>query len=253
VVAKLPRIGLYSPWTGSMDEGWMRWVFDTWKVPYTTVRNEMLRAGELARFLDVLVLPDVSASSLDAGRALGSAPDEFTGGLDPEGSVAVEEFVRGGGTLIAWRGSANWAVELFELPLTDAAAEKKKDGEATFSCPGSVLRAIPEDSLYTAGLSDSLALFCAGGNAWYAAEPKKGEKKDERKLDVLLRYAPTRVLLSGWIRSPETIEGRAAWVRAQHGKGAIHLFGFSPQYRGWSQATFQLVFRAALLDGVRAP
>jgi hypothetical protein len=27
----------------------------------------------------------------------------------------------------------------------------------------------------------------------------------------------------------------------------VHLFGFRPHYRGWSQATFHLLFRAALL------
>jgi len=37
-------------------------------------------------------------------------------------------------------------------------------------------------------------------------------------------------------------------VRVEHGKGAVHLFGFRPQYRGWSQAAFQLLFRALLLE-----
>lgn len=71
---------------------------------------------------------------------------------------------------------------------------------------------------------------------------------DQPQMEVLLSYAPTRVLLSGWIRKPEVIEGRAGWVRAEHGKGRVHLFGFRPQYRGWSQATFDLLFRAILLD-----
>ena len=65
-------------------------------------------------------------------------------------------------------------------------------------------------------------------------------------------YAPERVLLSGWIRQPEAIENRAAWVRAEVGDGAVHLFAFRPQYRGWSQSTFPLVFRAILFEeGVR--
>jgi hypothetical protein len=37
-------------------------------------------------------------------------------------------------------------------------------------------------------------------------------------------------------------------VRATHGQGAVHLFGFRPQYRGWSQASFQLLFRALLFE-----
>jgi hypothetical protein len=237
----MPRVGLYSPWSGSSDEGWMRWLFDTSKLPYVTVRNEMIRAGKLASFVDVLVLPDVSTSTLDAGRAPGSAPSEYTGGLDPEGAIAIEEFVRDGGTLIALGGASSWAIQLFQIAVTDATKEKDA---SEFSCPGSVLRTIPEESWLTAGLSDSIAVFFSGNTAWKLQEGKK----DEPAPKVLLRYAPTELLLSGWIKKPEVIAGKAAWVRAEHGKGSVHLFAFSPQYRGWSQQSFQLLYRAILLD-----
>ncbi len=250
-LASLPRVGLYTPWSGSMNEGWMRWVFDTFELPYVRVRNEMLRAGELGRFLDVLVLPNMSERQLDEGRAPGTVPDEYTRGLDPEGAVAVEEFVRGGGTLVAMSGSAEWAIELFQLPIEDVA---RGEGSGDFACPGSVLRTVPEPAhAATAGLPDSIAVFFSSGNAWSVAKPDERKHadgtKDERAIDVLLRYAPSRLLLSGWIREPEVIEGRAAWVRARHGEGAVHLFGFRPQYRGWSQASFPLLFRAILLGG----
>jgi hypothetical protein len=65
---------------------------------------------------------------------------------------------------------------------------------------------------------------------------------------VLLRYAPERVLLSGWIREPQVIENHAAWVRCEVGKGSVHLFAFNPQFRGWPQSTFPLIFRAMLLE-----
>ena len=71
---------------------------------------------------------------------------------------------------------------------------------------------------------------------------------DKRKVDFLVRYAPTRLLLSGWIAKPEIIADRGAWVRTTHGQGAVHLFGFRPQYRGGAQASFQLLFRAMLFD-----
>jgi hypothetical protein len=176
-------------------------------------------------------------------------PERFAGGLDPEGAVAVEAFVRGGGRLMCLDRSAAWAIELFGLPLEDVA---KGEAAGEFACPGSVLRAVPEEHDLTAGLPDSLALFFAGSSAWKVAEAKEPEGEvapaDERRLEVLLRYAPTRLLLSGWIRAPEVIAQRAAWVRAEHGAGAIHLFGFRPQYRGWSEEAMKLLFRAALLD-----
>jgi len=247
VLRRAPRIGVYAPWNASMSEGWLRWVFDTWKLPYTTLRNEHIRAGALGERFDVIVLPDVNPSTLDDGREPGSVFSDYVQGLDPEGAAALEEFVRAGDTLIAIGGASRWAIDVFDLPLTDMTREKSKDSAEEFSCPGSVLRAVAEPSTFTAGLDGSLALMFAGGSAWRVDE-RKGEPKAKQP-QVLLRYAAERVLYSGWIRAPQAIEDRAAWVRAPYGDGAVHVFGFSPHYRGWSQSTFQLLFRAALLDG----
>jgi hypothetical protein len=249
----MPRIGLYAPWSGSMDEGWMRYALDTDRIPYVGVRNEMLRAGSLASFIDVLIIPDIGGGTLDSGRALGSIPDRYTGGLAPEGAVAIEEFVRAGGRLITFGAASQWAIDLFELPLVDVT---RSPDAKEFSCPGSVLRGIPESHGLTAGLADSVGLFFSRSSAYReltGEEKTKAGITGSRDITVLLRYAPTRVLLSGWIKSSEVIEGRGAWVRARHGEGAVHLFGFSPQYRGWSQGTYQLVYRAAMLDRPPTP
>ncbi len=242
----LPRIGLYSPWSGSMDEGWMRWVLDTWDVPYVTVRNEHLRAGALDDMLDVLILPSVSSRQLDAGRSEGSVPSDFTRGLAPEGAVAVEEFVRTGGRLITLGSSSAWAIDLLRLPLVDVTRGEEGEG---FSCPGSVLRAIPEEHPLCGGLAPSLALFFSRSAAWRGMtdDERKEAGREDTEVTTLLRYAPTRLLLSGWVESPQVVAGKSAWVSAAHGEGRVHLFGFRPQYRGWSQATFSLLFRAALL------
>ena len=136
-----------------------------------------------------------------------------------------------------------------ELPLEDVT---RGPDASEFSCPGSVLRALPSDARLCYGLPPSVAIFFSRSAAWSLTPPDKDEegRKDERQLDVLLRYAPQRTLLSGWIREPELIADRAAWVRAQHGEGTLHLFGFRPQYRSWSQAAFHMLFRAILFGDV---
>lgn len=245
---ELPRIGLYTPWSGVKNEGWMRYVLDSQGVPYVRVRNEMLRAGRLDAFLDVLILPSLSSRQLDQGRAPGTVQPEYARGIEAEGAVALEEFVRGGGTLITMESSGAYAIELFGLPLVDVTRGEEGAG---FSCPGSVLRTIPEESSYTAGLPASVAAMFSRSRAWRTMTEKEREEAglDEVGLEVPLRYAPTRLLMSGWIQGPEVIEGEAAWVVARHGEGLVHLFGFRPQYRGWSTGTFGLVHRAALLNG----
>jgi hypothetical protein len=41
---------------------------------------------------------------------------------------------------------------------------------------------------------------------------------------------------------PEAIEGKAAAMEIAYGKGHIVLFGFKPQFRGQSHATYKYLF-----------
>ena len=53
-----------------------------------------------------------------------------------------------------------------------------------------------------------------------------------------------KVLRSGWVLHPERVAGRAALLEAHLGQGRVILFGFRPQYRGQSLATYPLLFNS---------
>jgi len=99
-VKRLPRIGLYKPWTGNIDEGWTRWLFEQYGITYTTVHDSDLRKGTLRQRFDVIVLPDAEEASLVRGIDSTRIPVQYAGGMGDAGATAVSEFVRGGGTLV---------------------------------------------------------------------------------------------------------------------------------------------------------
>jgi len=247
-IASLPRVGIYAPWTASMDEGWLRWTFEHVGFPFAQVRNARVRAGGLRNDFDVLILPSVAARTLKDGRREGSVFPELAGGLDPEGSIAIEEFVRAGGTLIACESACEYAIELFHLPVEDVT---KGDAAKEFACPGSVLRTVPSADARAAGLPLSQAIFFSDSSAFRPKEAKKDELPRQHlalgEWQPLLHIPASQILLSGSMLSPETIAGAAAWGRIEVGEGAVHLFGFRPHYRSWSHGSFWLLFRAVLL------
>jgi glutamine amidotransferase-like uncharacterized protein len=81
--------------------------------------------------------------------------------------------------------------------------------------------------------------------AWFEGSPAFDIAQDAR-VEVIARYPadPKAILLSGWALGTEKIAGKAALVQVNMGKGKIILFGFRPQYRGQSLATFSLFFNA---------
>ncbi len=245
VFERMPRIGVYAPWRPSMDEGWLRWVLDNSAIPFLTIRNETLRAGKLNDILDVLILADIPENILDHGRTSLDSELPYTGGLEPEGLLTLEHFVRTGGKLIACGSAAEWLARQWRLPLKDVTTTKD------FLCTGSVLRARVHRDELTAGLPSELSLMFARSHAWDLLDqptpgPDGGEAAGPFRTHLSLPNG--NLLLSGHIARPEVIEGKSLWVSGSWDQGTIHLFGVRPYYRAWTQVGFPLIFRAIFLD-----
>ena len=80
--------------------------------------------------------------------------------------------------------------------------------------------------------------------AWFEEGPAF-DVTDSTRATVVASYPPDGdPLLSGWLLGGERLRGKGALVDVREGKGHIVLFGFRPQYRGQSMATYPLVWMA---------
>ncbi|HEX8559061.1 MAG TPA: M14 family zinc carboxypeptidase [Pyrinomonadaceae bacterium] len=230
------RLALYRSWTGSMDEGWTRWLFDTFNVPYASLRDAEVRAGGLRSKYDVIVLPSMRLREIVEGRAKETAPAEFTGGVTEAGVANLRRFVEEGGTLVCWDDSTDFAIKSFDLPVRNVL-----DGvrPSEFYCPGSVLRVEVETAHPLArGFAPQADVYFVNSAAFDVTDPARAR--------VVARYAARKeeVLRSGWLLGAERLAGRAALVEATLGRGRVVLFGFRPQHRGQTWGSFPLIFNA---------
>jgi hypothetical protein len=232
-----PRVGLYRSYSPVMDEGWTRWVFDTWAIPYVSVVDSVVRRGRLKERFDVIVLPDQSPRSIVEGLAV-RYPPPYPGGVGSEGVQALRQFVVDGGTLVAFNEAARFAIQSLLLPVRNVLEGVADDD---FFAPGSLFR-IELDAAHplAQGMPPQTAAWFEGGPAF--------DVLDSATVRVVARYPadPADLLLSGWVLRPERVAGRGALVEARVGQGRVILFGFRPQYRGQSLATFRLLFNSLL-------
>jgi len=229
-----------------IDEGWTRWIFErhdetNCNSPYESVTDKTIRNGELSRRTDTIIFPDQSPNQMLNGYPKGAMPDEYTGGIGKEGVANLRKFVEAGGTLVFLNRASDFAIREFNLPVRDVTEGlPRKD----FYIPGSILRTNLDTSHPIAKGMPAESI------AWFEDSPAFEIQTDPLALTknfrIIASYPknPQEILLSGWALGAEKIAGKAALVEFTVGKGKIILFGFRPQYRGQSLATFPLLFNA---------
>ena len=244
-----PRVAIYNPWGGALDEGWTRWLLDQYGYKPKSMHPAEVRAG--LKDIDVFILPDVPAEQIATGRGgrggeEGAAgmryneelPPEYRGALEKEGAQALRTFVENGGTLLAFSSACDYVIENFNVPVRNALA---RTPASDFSVPGSLVRVKVNEHPVTAGLPPEIAIYSDRNIAFDTMPPG-----NELQRWVLLSYPDDArdVLLSGWINGAEHLTRKAAAVALTYGKGRIVLYGFRPQHRGQTHATFPMVFHA---------
>ncbi len=160
------RVGIYRPWTSNMDEGWTRFIFDTFNVPYSSMRDADIRQGSLSSKLDVLILTSQRSTELVGGNAEGTMPAELTGGITQAGVGHIREFVNQGGMLVCFDAACELAIKQLNLPLRNV-LEGVRSSE--FYCPGSILSLdVDNKHPFAASLPATLPAYFINSSAFAA-------------------------------------------------------------------------------------
>jgi hypothetical protein len=235
------------------------WLLDNFKIPYTKLNNEAIRQGALRQRFDAIIVAQQAPASILHGtragesgtRTEGQQRPEYTGGIGVKGLLALEDFVRAGGSLLAFDTATGLFAQNFPIGvrtlLTPPAGRDEETAPNAFYAPGSLIRLDVNTSHPVAfGMRQKAVGLTTGGQAFESTllpEANTGE----REVKVIARYASQDLLASGWLSGERVVLGKPIAVEARLGQGRVLLYGFRPQFRGQPYGTFKLVLNAIYL------
>ena len=59
--ADVPRVAIYTSWSGTQEIGWVRFTFDKFGIPFDLIYKERVKKGNLRADYDVIVMPTQNA------------------------------------------------------------------------------------------------------------------------------------------------------------------------------------------------
>jgi hypothetical protein len=256
---RAPRIGLVETYFHDMDAGWTRFVFDDYKVPYKVLRPGDFAETNLVADFDVIVFPDSDSSVIENGKykrgddySPSEYPPEYREGLGDKGMKRLMSFLDQGGIIVSWRRSTelftrNLKIERgedekeeFKLPVNDISDRASKGG---LYVPGAWLAfEVKSNDPLTWGMPSQTGVFSRGTPVFSTSLPSLD--MDRRVIGV---YPKKNILKSGYIENEKQLANRTGMVWLRKGKGQLVLYGFNPQFRASTPATYKLLFNALLL------
>ncbi len=257
--ADLPRIAMYSSWTGTQEIGWVRFTFDKFGIPYDLIYKERVKQGNLRNDYDVILMPTQQANrqavyQAPAARPVpymkdakyrflgmyGETPD-ITGGMGGEGVEAFAKFLDGGGTLITMGNAVRFPTELGFARTVDASGNTSSDFYAPRPLVNAEVLKLDHPVFY--GYTEKIMpIKYLGGPLMTVGAPDQA--------GVLARYVGgDEAVLSGLMKGAAEIRQRPFAVDVPGGftgKGRVVLFSNNPIYRWQNHGEFNLVFNTVM-------
>lgn len=255
--ADLPRIAIYSQWTGTQNLGWYRLTFDKFGVPFDLIYKEQVVQGNLRDKYDVIltaeqnlgrsaVLQPANAKPVPYQKSdkyqflgmYGETPD-MTGGFLQKGVDAFAEFLERGGTLIAVGDAARMPIEFGWAGTVEKTAVPGLTAQRPL-VQGEIVR--PEHPVFYGYGARTIPIKYVGGQPFRVGVANEA--------NVLARYVGgNAAVLSGLMVGADSLRNRPFAVdipRARYGQGRVILFSNNPIYRWQNHGEFNMIFNSLL-------
>ncbi len=260
---RVPRVGLWDQYGGSIPSGWTRWILEQFEFPFERVFSPALDAGGLDRKYDVLIFVTGAIPGAQGGRRGGGAtaddvipnlPAEYQGQpgrITTERTLPmVRDFLEKGGTVIAIGTSASNLAAFLKLPIESQLVENGAPLPVTkLFIPGSVLSArVDTSNPIGSGMSEHTDLFFDNSPVF-----KLGPDAAASGVRTIAWFDSKTPLRSGWAWGQAYLENGvvAAEGACRKGEGPVVRAG-DPSARAAARDVQVLVQRHLLQRDWRA-
>ncbi|HRK53432.1 MAG TPA: M14 family zinc carboxypeptidase [Cyclobacteriaceae bacterium] len=267
----LPRVAIYHSWFSTQDEGWSRFTFEQRGIPYTSIDKDDLKAGDLNKKFDVILVPRMRGQASDFIHGVDSkwgpmpftktaefpshgtpdATNDMTGGPGLDGMNNLKLFVDNGGVVVTLDNSTRMVAE------TGIARELEPYNAQGLFHPGSIVtvKARKPNNPVLYGYPETFHVFKGNGPLYqvdkinrdmmlmqYGTKPLKDEipytgpvmGMPDRKVEKAKKEEgkkDTPYVLSGMVRNEQTIIGHGGIFNVPQGAGRVIAFTFDPLHR----------------------
>ncbi|MCC7185676.1 MAG: hypothetical protein IT185_05505 [Acidobacteria bacterium] len=253
--ADLPRVAIYSQWSGTQELGWYRHAFDQFGIPFDLIYKERVMKGNLKADYDVILMAyqNINRQSVMQASAARPVPykktdkfpflgmygesDDVTGGFGQVGVDAFGAFLEAGGTLIAAHNAVRFPIEFGFTRTVDT--EQVSGITAQRPLVKAEISKTDHPVFYGYSKTD-FAVKYVGGPFLRMGMAEQG--------NVLARYTGgDSSVISGLMTGADTLAQRPIAVdvpNAYNGKGRVILFSNNPIYRWQNHSEFNMIFNS---------
>jgi hypothetical protein len=265
--ADVPRIAIYSQWGNTQDLGWYRLTFDKFGIPYDLIFKERVAKGNLKGDYDVIIMATQplgrgQVMALPASRPspymktdkfkflgmYGESPDT-TGGFGQPGVDAFNQFLLGGGTLIAAAASTSFPIDFGYAHSIETEPIPACRGNVTTNCvteqkPLVEAKIVKTDSPIFYGYEGATfpVKYSQGQPVFHVGVPDQS--------NIVAEFVGGDAsVLSGLMVGASNLTGKPFVVdvpQAYLGKGRVIMFTNNPIYRYQNHGEFNMVFNSIL-------